>query len=90
MSVNHISCTAFNTNQSTQVLIIPKHQLLKPGIDVGKVYFQLTLGRAGVSKYHLETFWATIRAFSSFGTLIVVTFTAARGNTVDLYLYNSC
>jgi hypothetical protein len=76
----------FQVNKSTQALIIPKQELFKPGgIDVGARFFQLTLGHAGLTKSQLNTFWPTIRAFSSLGTLIVVTFTAARGNGIEAY-----
>jgi uncharacterized membrane protein len=50
------------------------------GIDVGARFFQLTLGHAITNPKHLQTFFSVIKAISAMGNIIVVTFTAARGN----------
>jgi hypothetical protein len=76
----------FQVNKSTQAAIIPKKELFTPGgIDVGFRFFQLTLGRAGVTNSQLRTLWPTLKAISALGNLIVVTFTAARGNCIEAY-----
>jgi hypothetical protein len=74
----------FQVNKSTQAAIIPKQELFTPGgIDVGARFFQLTLGHAGLSNSQLQTLWSTLKAISALGNLIVVTFTAARGNSIE-------
>jgi hypothetical protein len=64
-----------------QAALIPKLELFTPGgIDVGMRFMQLTLGRVVTSNSQLQTIWATLKAISAGGNLIVVTFTVARGN----------
>lgn len=57
--------------------------LLNPSTDVGKKFFQLTIGHVLTNNRHLVTFYSTIKAFSAFGNLIVVTFTTARGKSIS-------
>jgi hypothetical protein len=47
---------------------------------------QLTLGHVVISNRQLQTIWATLKAISAGGNLIVVTFTVARGNEIDVFL----
>jgi hypothetical protein len=51
---------------------------MNPATDVGKRFFQLTLGNVVGNNRNLALS-SSIKAFSAFGNLIVVTFTTARG-----------
>lgn len=73
----------FQVNKSKQAAVIPKHDLFTRGLDIGMRFFQLTLGRAGLSDRQLQTLWATLKAISALGNLIVTTFTAARGKAIE-------
>ncbi len=42
-------------------------------------FMQLTLGHVVLSNRKLQTIWATLKAISAGGNLIVITFTVARG-----------
>ena len=75
----------FQAKKSTQAAIIPKQELFSPAIDVGTRFIQYTLGHAGLSANQLNTLWSTLKAISALGNLIVVTFTAARGNVIEAY-----
>lgn len=63
--------------------IIPKADLFKAalpgGMDVGGNFFARTLGKV-MKSTHVTTFYCLLKAFSAFGNIVVVTFTAARGN----------
>ncbi len=74
-------------NKLKQAAIIPKKELFTYGLDLGMRFFQLTLGRAGVSDHQLQIIWPSFKAVSALGNLIVTTFTAARGKAIEAYPY---
>jgi len=76
------SLVTFELTVQKQAAIIPKEELFTYGLDVGARFFQLTLGRAGVSNRQLQKIWPAFKAISALGNLIVTTFTAARGSGI--------
>ncbi len=50
-------------------------------------FMQLTLGHVVTNQNQLKTIWATLKAISAGGNLIVTTFTVARGNKSEPYPY---
>lgn len=75
--------------ESQQAAIIPKKELFTAGgIDVGARFFQLTIGHAITNPHHLQTFFSMIKAISTMGNIIVITFTAARGTNPQLNSIN--
>jgi hypothetical protein len=65
----------YTATQMIFAAVIPKDLLFtKGGIDVGGEFFHRTLGNTT----KVTTIWSVIKAYSAFGNIIVVTFTAAR------------
>jgi hypothetical protein len=59
--------------------VVPKHEQIA-GADIGRRFFQISMAAiAGTSSRQADRAFAALKAISSLGNIIVVTFTASRG-----------
>ncbi len=61
------------------MVVVPKASQLDPSKDVALLFFQLTFGTLSKNDNLPERVLSAFMAISSFGNIVVVTFTAARG-----------
>jgi hypothetical protein len=61
------------------MVVVPKEDQLDPRKNVALSFFQLTFGAISESSNQPQRILAAFMAISSFGNIVVMTFTAARG-----------
>jgi hypothetical protein len=61
-----------------KMIVVPKAVQLKQEISVAEAFFELTIGHESASRV-----LSGLMAFSSLGNIIVQTFTAARGSSIQ-------
>lgn len=61
------------------MVVVPKEAQLNPNNNVALLFFQLTFGAVSDNPVLPNRILAAFMAISSFGNIIVMTFTAARG-----------
>ena len=61
------------------MVVVPKEAQLNPNNNVALLFFQLTFGAVSDNPVLPNRILAVFLAISSFGNIVVMTFTAARG-----------
>jgi hypothetical protein len=67
------------TDYSLKMVVVPKEQQLNPSNNVALLFFQLTFGSISNDNDQPKRILSAFMAISSFGNIVVMTFTAARG-----------
>jgi hypothetical protein len=62
-----------------QMVVVPKALQLNPENNVALLFFQLTFGTLSKDDDQPQRILSAFMAISSFGNIVVMTFTAARG-----------
>jgi len=61
------------------MVVVPKEDQLNPEKNVALTFFQLTFGAISKDKIQPHRIFSAFLAISSFGNIVVMTFTASRG-----------
>ena len=61
------------------MVVVPKEDQLNPKKNVALTFFQLTFGAISKDKSQPHRIFSAFLAISSFGNIVVMTFTASRG-----------
>jgi hypothetical protein len=61
------------------MVVVPKEDQLNPQNNVALLFFQYTFGAISGGSIDIERVFAAFLAISSFGNIVVMTFTASRG-----------
>jgi hypothetical protein len=64
---------------SVKMVVVPKESQLNPSNNVALLFFQMTFGTLSKDEKLPERVLSAFMAISSFGNIVVMTFTAARG-----------
>jgi hypothetical protein len=62
-----------------KMVVVPKESQLVPSNNVALLFFQLTYGTLSKDHYLPQRILSAFMAISSLGNIVVMTFTAARG-----------
>jgi hypothetical protein len=65
------------------MVVVPKADQLNPKNNVALLFFQLTFGSLSKDDNQPLRILSAFMAISSFGNIVVMTFTAARGKTIN-------
>jgi len=68
------------------MVVVPKERQLDPNKTVAQSFFELTFGALSDDDNQPQRILAAFQAISSFGNIVVMTFTAARGSHVHQYI----
>lgn len=63
------------------MIVVPKELQLDKNVTVAESFFKLTFGSLSNNDKQPERILAAFMAISSFGNIVVMTFTAARGSS---------
>jgi amino acid transporter len=88
VSMLYPSMTMKSLSLLLQMIVVPKSAQLDPSTNVALAFIRMTFGSLSGDDNQSQRILSAFMAISSFGNIVVMTFTAARGATLRSGSYN--